>query len=199
MILYNYNNISISRFGLIQKDSKKVIRFNILPLNILPKLIRKVIGVQLEKRKANIITRYNEVSNKSKVDDILEDRYHIENIGSRIKMFQSIYLALQHTWFLGIHDGLEDALELFKKYFKKDFEYTDLDKIVKKIEWLQSKHRQILNNLETPKNKDFDFLHFISRIEIELDKEIKHKKLKNLQKYVDEYIIRKEIKSESNV
>ena len=171
MIFYNYNTITIDRFALCFEFPNNIKRFNIW----LPK--------KLVDRKFNkLVVKYNENTNKSKLDNILDDRYHAANLEIRIKLMVVLFDVLKNSWLL---DPPSEILSLFKKYFKKDFEITDLQMIIDKIELLKSRLKTLIKNLEAPKSEEFDFIKLVMNLEGILSTKIGSEKLYKLSYYID--------------
>jgi hypothetical protein len=198
MILYTYNNITIRRFGEIQKDSEKIIAFKI---GFIDKLFDKHFPEKrhllIKNRINKIVEKHNNNNDIDKVSNLLFSKYHAQNIADRIRMYECMFKALENTWFLGIDDSVKDALELFKKYFNKDFEYADLEKIAKRINKLNSKYKIVKAQLDQP-NNGFNFGYYIANIELGLDKEIKDDKLKNLKMHEQDFILREKVKKDKH-
>jgi hypothetical protein len=150
MIFHNEYTITIDQFALMFERKQEVKRLNIW----VPKFF-------INKAYDKLIKKYNELTNKKQNDVLLNDRYHATDIEIRIQLYSTLLTAFKNSMFI---EPDKELLELYKKHFKKDFEYSDIENIVKKIKLLTSKYKALLKRLETPKNKDFDFAEMVNNL-----------------------------------
>jgi hypothetical protein len=138
---------------------------------------KKVVNMAVNK----LVNDYNKLTSKEKVDNGIDSKLHAVSLEVRMQLFVVLYHALKDSVIAEVDPVI---LELYKKHFKKDFVYTDLESITKKIDKLQAKYKGVVKSLDKP-NKKFDFVGFVSDLEGHLKPEkIGKEKLYKMPYYI---------------
>jgi len=171
MIFHTLHTCTIDNFGLCFEYPKHV---KLLPIPLPKKMVLKAFS--------KLVKQYNELTAKEKLDSKLDGKYHAANLEIRIQLYATIYQALKNSMLVPPD---QEILDLYKKYFKKDFKYSDLDNIISKMNLLKSKYNGVIELLKAENSKEFDFIGMVARISNVIGEKIGNEKLYKMPYFLE--------------
>lgn len=186
MILYSHDNISIENYGLCEHDINYVKRFNI-----------KWPVKWMQKRVISIVNKHNSLNKNQQTNGTeLNKKYDLERLKNRINLYATLLKIFENSWAI---PPSEESIAIYKDLFKTDFEYeSGIKKILAKIDRYKIMIKEFQAENEQPNKGKFNFMLYISQLELALDRTIRNDKLKKLPIYEQELVDKNEIKNINN-
>jgi len=174
MLFHTVNTCTINRFGMLTEYPNEIKRIGIW----LPKfMVHKAID--------GIISNYKKITKEeAKVDIVNEQKYTIKNLEVRINLYIVLYDVLRNSY---IVEPPIQILDIYKKHFKKEFDFKDLPNIIARIKILQTRLKKQVDELSGMQNNGTSFISFIMHIESILEYKIGSEMLYKLPYYIKEF------------
>jgi hypothetical protein len=168
MIFYTLHDCKVSKLSQILKDSKFVSKIS------LPKFITSRVA-------SNLIIAFNKSRNTIDESKNIGDEYYKTNLYVRIMMFRLLHNAL-------LYEVGEKSNRMFRKYFYKDYESGDIEKVKAKIEKLEALYAAI----GTTDLVALDFDIYIGDLEMILGIDLSDKFIYRIEYYEKQALLKKE-------
>jgi len=175
MLFHTIKTITITQFGLLKEYPEDILRVKVwMPKRILLHYTNR------------LIADYNKLVKPSddKPNVELENRYSVASMEIRINLFVVLHDVLRNHW---ITPAPPEILAMYKKYFKKDFEFEDIHVIVEKIAALKKRLEaklEEMQNIHSTEPKGFN--QFIMGMETILGYSIGDQKLYLIPHYIEQ-------------